>query len=183
MYGFLQRKNGLKGTATAHKCSVCLNAVHINCCSSLLGISVEDDTTALFCSTCAPPGLCNVSAHATYSHKPHVSEVQKDRSGNSEIVDNTKNCGYVDSSESGSKRSGAFCRSFQQVRKDLDHFLYNSALPNGFQTEKQREDNEIKAALNFIFQSQNIQMLSQGTKRIRLVAITCGFLLLCVENI
>lgn len=50
----LQRKEGGRGTATGHKCSVYSNSVHIICCSVVLGIPVFDDSDPRFCSACAP---------------------------------------------------------------------------------------------------------------------------------
>lgn len=167
IYGCIQRKNGFKATATGHNCSVCLNAVHINCCSILLGMSIEDDTVALFCSSCAPSGLGNVIPSPLFPTAPKVLKVPANKTESFDNRINKMKGSDVESSDGGSKRSGAFCRSYQQARKDWDNFLCNGALPDSFKTKTRRNEDEIKAALNFIFQFPNIQMLSWGTKRIK----------------
>ena len=148
-------KSGDTGTATGHNCSKCNAPVHSICCQRVLRITVIGEEDCLFCSVCY-----------TITDKTPILE--------SPVVESSatkRKRDFVEEDAPGhpkKSRSGAAAYAYQRARKDWDFLLSDGRVPQVIHTRKRCSDESIRKAVQYLFRPENVQLLSWGTKRIRL---------------
>ena len=141
----------LPGTATGHNCDKCRKPVHLYCCVRVLKLEVIDENSILLCSACL-----------RRSNVPSNTEVEVPPICQDNLSTDTKGKGI-----SAGKRSGSMARMFQASRKHWDSILCHGEIPKVSRTRTRCSDQSIREALRFIFLPENVQLLSWGTKRMR----------------
>lgn len=129
---------------------------------------MKDSDDLLYCSNCHEPPETN---DRTKSKAP-----SPDSSAHSAgVIDSTigskslANALQVTTQSMGVRvrRSGAFAKMYQDARKEWNVLLCSGMVCKVSHTRRRRKDEDIREALLFIFNPQNVQLLSWGSKSVK----------------
>ena len=159
------------GTATSHNGKACRAPVHLLCCQRVLKLVVNDSFDSLYCSRCyqglvqmqsacakSAEDILSLSTFPDKKHCPNERQVAKEKPNGG--VNDTKDVDRI-------RRSGALGRMYQASRKNWYLLLCNGVVLTKKRSKKRLQDNDIRDALRFIINPQNVQLLSWGSKRVR----------------
>ena len=170
-------ETGEHGTATGHNCSLCNKPVHMICCNRLLNLNSADADDSLYCSSCHSKLVQEKLMPQEIVATMEENQVEKSRVvlDNAAVGSNTSllpikrppSNSHLEPDSKRRWRTRSFARIYRRSRMDWDLILRKGHIPVVKRTRAVRGGADIRVAVKFIFRSENIQLLSWGTNRIR----------------